>query len=122
MNTKPIDAAHVVRAMWMIKYYDFNTYSYKNIPYDPTTFNNPDGVMFCSKCGKEALCNGVEEQVPSRYCPFCGKKMVVKNTCETCSWWKKNYLCTNSESEYFSCECSNEFGCDRWKYNETQAD
>ena len=102
-------------ATWMIKYYDHNTYSYKETPYDPTTFDNPDGMIFCSNCGKEALCNGVEEQVPSRHCPFCGKKMHAQKTCYTCAWWKKNYLCTNAESQYFGCECSDEFRCDNWK-------
>lgn len=70
-----VDAAPVVHASWMIHYYDMSTYSYKYVTYNESSFNNPEGIMFCSHCDKEALCNGVEEYTPSRYCPHCGARM-----------------------------------------------
>ncbi len=30
---------------------------------------------YCTNCGSEALCNGVEEEVLSPYCALCGAKM-----------------------------------------------
>ena len=33
----------------------------------------------CSACGGDALCNGIEEDVPSKYCPNCGAKMEVQD-------------------------------------------
>ena len=33
------------------------------------------GVWHCSVCGESALCNGVEEEVKSAFCPHCGAKM-----------------------------------------------
>jgi len=43
-----------------------------------------------------------------------------KNTCWTCWWWKKSYLCTNPESSYFRCECSSKFGCQDWYAKEAE--
>ena len=70
-----LDAAPVVHASWMIHYYDTGTYSFKCVPYNESSFDNPEGILFCSHCDKEALCNGVEEYTPSRYCPGCGARM-----------------------------------------------
>ena len=33
------------------------------------------GVWHCSVCGESALCNGVDEEVKSAFCPHCGAKM-----------------------------------------------
>ena len=33
------------------------------------------GVWHCSVCGESALCNGIEEEVKSVFCPHCGAKM-----------------------------------------------
>lgn len=74
-NAPTIDAVPVVHASWMIHYYDMDTYSFKCVPYNESSFNNPEGIMFCSHCDKEALCNGIEEYTPSRYCPFCVARM-----------------------------------------------
>ena len=33
------------------------------------------GVWNCSVCAETALCNGIEEEVKSAFCPHCGAKM-----------------------------------------------
>ena len=33
------------------------------------------GVWHCSVCGESALCNGVEEEIKSAFCPHCGATM-----------------------------------------------
>ncbi len=30
---------------------------------------------YCTVCGKDALCDGVEQEVLSNYCPSCGARM-----------------------------------------------
>lgn len=75
METAPaVDAATVVHGRWLGKRYDFNEYKYVIVPYNVTTFDNPDN-LFCSVCNTPALSNGAENDVPSNYCPYCGAKM-----------------------------------------------
>lgn len=33
------------------------------------------GGHYCTVCGKDSLCDGVEEEVLSNFCPNCGAKM-----------------------------------------------
>lgn len=69
-----VDATPVVHGKWLGRRYDFNEYKYVIVPYDVTTFDNPDN-LFCSVCNTPALSNGAENDVPSNYCPYCGAKM-----------------------------------------------
>ena len=39
---------------------------------------NPIVMYLCSKCGHEPLCDGEGEYVLSEYCPYCGRKIVVR--------------------------------------------
>ena len=64
----------VVHGRWLGRRYDFKEYKYVIVPYDATTFDNPDN-LFCSVCNTPALSNGAENDVPSNYCPDCGAKM-----------------------------------------------
>lgn len=38
-------------------------------------WNEYQGGNICSKCNKDALCNGIEEEVKSNFCPNCGARM-----------------------------------------------
>lgn len=38
---------------------------------------------YCTVCGKDSLCDGVEEEVLSNFCPNCGAKMDGGNKYET---------------------------------------
>ena len=69
-----VDAAPVRHGRWMGRRYDFKEYKYVIVPYDVTTFDNPDD-LFCSVCNEPALSNGAENDVPSNYCPHCWAKM-----------------------------------------------
>lgn len=69
-----VDAAPVVHGRWLGRRYDFEKYKYVIVPYDVTTFDNPDD-LFCSVCNTPALSDGAENDVPSNYCPNCGAKM-----------------------------------------------
>ncbi len=35
---------------------------------------------YCTVCGKDALCDGVEQEVLSNYCPNCGARMDDENS------------------------------------------
>lgn len=70
-----IDAEPVRHGRWMIKHYNFTFCEYEMVPYDATRMDNPSGNLYCSECNAEALLNGHEEDVPSRYCPNCGAEM-----------------------------------------------
>jgi acetyl-CoA carboxylase beta subunit len=37
-----------------------------------------NGWMKCSGCNKDALCNGIEEEAESDFCPHCGARMDEK--------------------------------------------
>ncbi len=37
---------------------------------------------YCTVCGKDALCDGVEQEVLSNYCPNCGARMNDENSQE----------------------------------------
>jgi len=65
----------VVHARWMVRHYDMEKYAFVDIPHNPEVFETRDGVMYCSDCQGDALCNGREEQLPSRRCPHCGAFM-----------------------------------------------
>ena len=41
----------------------------------PNIKRHQHAELFCSLCGKYALLDGVEDYVPSNYCPNCGAKM-----------------------------------------------
>ena len=66
--------APVVHGRWLGRRYDFEKYKYVIVPYDVTTFDNPDD-LFCSVCNTPALSDGAGNDVPSNYCPNCGAKM-----------------------------------------------
>lgn len=68
------DAAPVVHGKWLGRRYDFKEYKYVIVPYDATTFDNPND-LFCSVCNEPALSDGAENDVPSNFCPHCGARM-----------------------------------------------
>ena len=72
INSAPtIDAVEVVHGRWMTDIYDMKTYETKTVAFDNWLHSN----AYCSVCKTHALCNGHEEDVPSKYCPNCGAKM-----------------------------------------------
>lgn len=76
VNDAPtLDYAPVRHGRWMIHHYNSEKYEYEDIPYNPLSFDNPSGMLFCSVCDAEALLNAHEEDVPSKCCPNCGAKM-----------------------------------------------
>lgn len=72
-----IEFAPVVHAKWMIRHYNADTLEYENIPYIRMAYEkpNPAGPLYCSRCKGAALLDGIEDYVPSNYCPHCGAKM-----------------------------------------------
>lgn len=75
-------------ALWIRSVYDFHHYKTVYIAFDERTFKNPSN-LFCSACKMPALLNGVEEEVPSNYCPNCGIKMnrqPTKEQMEAVKW------------------------------------
>ena len=76
INEQPaIDAEPVRHGKWMICYYNEESKEHESVTYNPYTFRNPDGAMFCSECGLDALRNVHAEHVPSAWCPHCGTVM-----------------------------------------------
>ena len=67
------DAEPVRKGRWMIEAYDRKTCSFALMPYNGLV--SIQGILQCSECGRSALQNGAEEDVPSSYCPNCGAKM-----------------------------------------------
>ena len=55
--------------VWVVERY--NGDEIITVPYT----ENQHGELFCSECGDSALLDGVEDCVPSNYCPNCGAKM-----------------------------------------------
>lgn len=63
------------KGKWIIRYYDMESYQFKEVEYNPLSFNNPCGITYCSECGAHPLLNGHEEDVYSKFCPNCGADM-----------------------------------------------
>ena len=56
---------------WIIRYFDMETYEYKEKVYNYYE-KMPEGDVYCSECKESALLNGHEESVFSNFCPHCG--------------------------------------------------
>ena len=79
-NAEAVDAEPVRHGKWMICYYNEESKEHESVTYNPYTFRNPDGAMFCSECGLDALRNVHAEHVPSAWCPHCGAKMDLEDS------------------------------------------
>ena len=74
------ELAPVRHGRWIIKYFDNESRTVKEVQYDESIFDSlvlP--ALICSECKEYALPNYDEDPVPSRYCPHCGCKMDLED-------------------------------------------
>ena len=65
------------KGQWIIRYFDMETYKYKEKAYNYYE-KMPEGDVYCSECKESALLNGHEESVFSNFCPYCGADMRMR--------------------------------------------
>ena len=65
------------KGQWIIRYFDMETYEYKEKVYNYYE-KMPEGDVYCSECKESALLNGHEESVFSNFCPYCGADMRMR--------------------------------------------
>ena len=71
-----LDVVPVRHGRWIMRYWDDESHTIKNLPYDAKLFYNlllPS--LICSECGRNALADYAEDPYASPYCPNCGCKM-----------------------------------------------